>query len=56
MQLFEQRESKSLGEIDRIEEEENMKRKLSKFSIILIGVGIFVAYMAYQPINIDIWG
>ncbi|MFJ7936501.1 hypothetical protein [Sporosarcina sp. NPDC096371] len=33
-----------------------MERKFSKFSIILIVVGIFVAYMAFPPINIDILG
>ena len=33
-----------------------MERKFSKFSIILIVIGIFVAYMAFPPINIDIFG
>lgn len=33
-----------------------MERKFSKFSIILIVVGIFVTYMAFPPINIDILG
>ncbi|MEK4404252.1 hypothetical protein MKZ26_07350 [Sporosarcina sp. FSL K6-6792] len=33
-----------------------MEKKLSKFSIVLIFVGIFVAYMAFPPINIDILG
>lgn len=34
--------------IDRVERDENMKRKLSKFSIILIVVGIFVAFIGYS--------
>ncbi|MFF2754462.1 hypothetical protein ACFVR1_12045 [Psychrobacillus sp. NPDC058041] len=29
-----------------------MKRKYSKYSIILIVVGIFIAYMIFPPINI----
>ena len=33
-----------------------MERKFSKISIILIIVGIFGAYMAFPPINIDIFG
>lgn len=33
-----------------------MERKFSKISIILIVVGIFVAYMAFPPIDIDIFG
>ncbi|KQL33662.1 hypothetical protein [Psychrobacillus sp. FJAT-21963] len=45
-----------LREIDKIEGDGNMERKFSNFSIILIVVGIFVAYMAFPPINIDILG
>ncbi|GKV70514.1 hypothetical protein NCCP2716_30120 [Sporosarcina sp. NCCP-2716] len=33
-----------------------MNRKYSKYSIILIFVGIFIASMAFPPINIDLLG
>lgn len=33
-----------------------MSKKFSKFSILLIVVGIFVTYMAFPPISIDILG
>lgn len=33
-----------------------MKRKFSKYSIILVVVGIFVAYMSFPPINITFLG
>ena len=33
-----------------------MERKFSKYSIILVVVGIFVAYMTFPPINITILG
>ncbi|WP_432356080.1 hypothetical protein [Sporosarcina sp. A2] len=33
-----------------------MTRKYSKYSIILIVVGIFIAYMGFPPINIDFLG
>ena len=36
-----------------------MERKFSKSSIMLVVIGIFIAYMAFPPINIDIlvwWG
>ncbi|WP_019415093.1 hypothetical protein [Paenisporosarcina sp. TG20] len=33
-----------------------MERKFSTFSIILIVIGVFVAYMAFPPINIDFLG
>jgi len=33
-----------------------MERKFSKYSTILVVVGIFGAYMAFPPINIDILG
>ncbi|WP_186673183.1 hypothetical protein [Sporosarcina sp. BP05] len=33
-----------------------MERKFSRYSIILVIVGIFVAYMAFPPINIAILG
>ena len=32
-----------------------MNRKFSKYFIILIVVGIVIAYMAFPPINIDFW-
>ena len=33
-----------------------MGREFSEYSIILVVVGIFVAYMAFPPINITILG
>lgn len=54
--FIEQWKSKSLKDINRIEGDEKMTRKFSNFSILLIVVGIFVAYMAFPPISIDILG
>ena len=33
-----------------------MEKRFSKFSIILIVIGLFVTYMAFPPINIDFFG
>lgn len=48
-------DSKSLIEVDRLEGDEIVERKFSKFSVVLIIIGIFVAYMGFLPINILGW-